>query len=611
MKKTALMFFLALGALLTGCKESISFGGDEEDKTKTGKLVISGLNVAVAKYDEEMSSSGNTNDPQASADPGRPSPAKATRAEGSETAAAPADYIVRIRNQKTGEEVDKYTCGELGQLAEGKIELYPGVYVISAESPDYEAYAGNAAARADWETPVYYGSVSKTVMPKEETAVSDLVCTLANIKTTVALSQDLCGLFMSDAEAESLGKQKLAVTLSVGGGSLTFDRAKSESGAAGYFKAAAGTNTIKVELTGMYNSSAGDEAPEYDLVNWEQEIAGCTAGQWRKLSIGILNAHEGNVRFELIVQNWVYDEKINVDVMGLYSAFFGEETIKEGEVSDADAPVVSLAGGAIENGYTISPSIYDADLEKWTANLKVLITPVGGAGVASVDVSVDSDNAALLAAAGGEENRIAIWPSNTVSAYLTVREDASVVSATLKDAGMSEIFRYPGVHTVKYIATDSHGRTSYTTLAITVTESGGGPEIVWTNADGSFTYDLSQRYNHDEVEILITVTTESAFTDFSVDIISPDILSPAALAGVGLSSHLDLINPGGMEGALNGLGFPTGGDVTSSKVVRFDITGFMGLLSALQTAGDCDFRLSVTDASGTTVRTVQLDVVIP
>ena len=35
--------------------------------------------------------------------------------------------------------------------------------------------------------------------------MNDLVCTLANIKTTVTLTQDLQELFMSDAEAEAAG----------------------------------------------------------------------------------------------------------------------------------------------------------------------------------------------------------------------------------------------------------------------------------------------------------------------------------------------------------------------------------------------------------------------
>lgn len=75
---------------------------------------------------------------------------------------------------------------------------------------------------ADWEKPVYAGSVTKSVIKNNETTVDDLVCTLANIRTTVTLTQDLQKLFMSDADAEAAGKEKLAVTLSIGDNALGF-----------------------------------------------------------------------------------------------------------------------------------------------------------------------------------------------------------------------------------------------------------------------------------------------------------------------------------------------------------------------------------------------------
>ena len=93
--------------------------------------------------------------------------------------------------------------------------------------------------------------------------MNDLVCTLANIKTTVTLTQDLQELFMSDAEAETAGKEKLTVTLSVGDNRLVFDRAAADAGKAGYFKAVEASNTVKVVLSGQYNKAAADEAPEY------------------------------------------------------------------------------------------------------------------------------------------------------------------------------------------------------------------------------------------------------------------------------------------------------------------------------------------------------------
>src|SRR5699024_7644223 len=225
-------------------------------------------------------------------------------------------------------------------------------------------------ARADWERPVYYGSVTKNVIKRTETAVNDLVCTLANIKTTVTLTQDLQELFMSDADAEASGREPLSVTLSVDDARLVFDRAAADAGRAGYFKATGGTNTVKIVLSGAYNKAVADEEPEYVSVNWTKEITGCKAGQWRKVSIGVLNADQGNVQFQVTVESWVYDQKVEVDVMQLYP--FGEETVPDEDVSDEGAPEVALDGADIADGYAIDGSMYDELLGKWNENLKVV-----------------------------------------------------------------------------------------------------------------------------------------------------------------------------------------------------------------------------------------------
>lgn len=107
---------------------------------------------------------------------------------------------------------------------------------------------------AAWESPVFAGSVTKTIVKKTETTVNDLVCSLANIKTTVILSADLQSMFLPDAQAtEAL--PALKVTLSVGENKLVFNRAESNNEARGYFKAVEASNTIKVELEGSYNKS--------------------------------------------------------------------------------------------------------------------------------------------------------------------------------------------------------------------------------------------------------------------------------------------------------------------------------------------------------------------
>lgn len=48
--------------------------------------------------------------------------------------------------------------------------------------------------------------------------------------------------------------------------------------------------------------------------------------------------------------------------------------------------------------------------------------------------------------------------------------------------------------------------------------------------------------------------------------------------------------------------------MSGQKTLSFDISGFMDLLSLLNKEGNCDFRLTVTDASGTNTKTIRLYV---
>ena len=86
------------------------------------------------------------------------------------------------------------------------------------------------------------------------------------------------------------------------------------------------------------------------------------------------------------------------------------------------------------------------------------------------------------------------------------------------------------------------------------------------------------------------------------------VLSDNALQGVGLASHLDLVNPASedINTSLTNLGFPTRDKVLNKTFVTFDITTFLGLLD-LTGNGNHDFVMTITDANGgTTIKTLML-----
>ncbi|MCM1152034.1 MAG: DUF4493 domain-containing protein [Muribaculum sp.] len=110
---------------------------------------------------------------------------------------------------------------------------------------------------------------------------------------------------------------------------------------------------------------------------------------------------------------------------------------------------------------------------------------------------------------------------------------------------------------------------------------------------------LDQVNNIDtSASVVLYIHSETGIQNFEVDIISDD-LTPEELSGMGLQSHLDLVNPDGYADSLTGLGFPV--RVGGMKDVDFDLTTFMPMLGVF---GDHQhtFRLSVTDANGTTTK---------
>lgn len=618
MKKFIHISGLAVLLLLAGCKnEDPGFPSSSGTDEEVGYIVTSGLSVSVAD-NEIISTATGESSPTKSATATRSMAVgigshatadSATTKASPSTTEASDDYKVTILNTKTSETMN-YTYADLKKEENQKIPVAPGTYTISAESPDYASYMAGSNY-ANWDMPVYAGSVTKNVIKATETTVNDLVCTLANIRTSVSLTPDLQSLFMPDAQAtEQL--PALTVTLSIGENSLVYDRNAANGETYGYFKAVEATNTITVELKGAYNKAPGDAAPEYVPVRWSREITGCKAGQWRKISINVTNASQGNIQFQMTIENWVYDEKLDVDVMNLYA--FGEEVIPDEEMSDANSPTVALVGHDIAQGYTINQSMYNEDLGKWTENLQAVVTPQSDVSLRSVKLLFASDNATLLsdmAAAGYTNNTVPIWPQNSaLSAYLLLQQESTGLNATLKDAGMTKLFNYKGNHTVKFIAVDSKGRTSYTNLKITVSEGGsivtGGPTATWVNDRGG-QLDVPFQLDPDNLPpVVLEIQSQTGITDFKIEISSTNPEFAGLVTTMFSTTSLDLINPGSNSATLSTLGFPTGDQVRNQTSLSFDISQFMSALAVF--SGEHTFKLQVTDANGQTAKSLILKV---
>lgn len=562
-----------------------------EPSSETGILSFENWDLTVAN-DMEILPTDNT-----------PSPAS-TRA----AVNAPDDYIVKIYNSKK-EQVGNYTYAEIATL--GSIELPQDSYTITAESPNYASIPDAA-----WETPAYYGEVSVNVIKKLTTTVNNLVCKLGNIKATVGLSADLDGLFKPDDETD-----KLTVTLSILDNSLVYGRAEAtgETLKPGFFRAVDTDNTLKIVLSGQYNKAGEGEPASYVPVNWSQEIQNVKAGQWRKINIKILHADDGNIQLQVTVETWVYDEQIDVDVMSsLYS--YGEEEIPDEETSDENSPTVTLENGDITQPYPITTNMFDFDVQSCTPMITAVVTPYQGSTLASLQVVFDSDNAQFLealATAGYTDNTVALWPGeNPAGDYCVVKQSGSDLLVKVNYNGMKGLYDYTGTHTAKFVAIDSEGRRSYTTMTIKVTHDSGtteGPNIFWTtDAAGTQIVDIDSRHTltEDGMNVFINLASESGMTGLTVDIIS-DALTGEVLEslGIGLAAHMDLVNPASeaMDEGLHSLGFKTKDEIVGQKTLQFDISSFMTMLYAVA-PGNTDFKLTATDASGQNIKSIMLNV---
>lgn len=123
----------------------------------------------------------------------------------------------------------------------------------------------------------------------------------------------------------------------------------------------------------------------------------------------------------------------------------------------------------------------------------------------------------------------------------------------------------------------------------------------------------SENIVNSESVVVVVFTSKTGFTKFEAEIISNDLTSDE-LEQIGLSSHLDLIEPGKNLEQLQSLGLMKDengeNDVDSvkgQKLVKFDLTNFMTPLSIFP--GLHTFVLKIGDKSGEKEYTLKLNMV--
>lgn len=539
------------------------------------------------------------------------------------------------------------------KAATGGIALEPGTYTVYAYQTAAKKPADDVSA-----TPYYAGKTEGVEITSKQTTEAEVVCRMANIKTTVELSADLKEVFKTYPAPNEAGyndadyAKRLMTNVTLSSGDITpiyhtFERETTHDQPI-YFRdlseANDAGNTMTIALTGMYYTgdrvdviNGNPEETKWKEVKMVKTITSVKAAQWRKISIGIDYNTSGNAEITVTVQSYTYDQEITVDVATLYStltAITQEEEIPDDDVNDPLAPQVKLDGQNTMT-FNINSSIYDADAGAWTKYLKANVEPQGESKVEQLYVvlrsSTNSDLLNKMKAKDFTDGRIDLFPALTsgASTYLNVAADGKTKVVAMRPAGMDALNKYEGTHTFRLYTKSDDGHLGFGDITIVVNPngaggSGNGPTVVWMKGgvDVIDEWHTLTSENAASYVIDVDVDAEAGFKELYVDIIS-DVLTEEELNNANLSSHLDLINPGEKAPILQGFGFLPDG-VTSLKdythadfiVATFLMNMLYGVHNDLKETLDdtvpCVFKITLIDNNDVTVvKSLQFNMYIP
>ena len=176
-----------------------------------------------------------------------------------------------------------------GERPTEAIELETGDYIFKIVSGEVPGAA--------WDTPVYGATKAFKIVRNETTTISEIVCSLMQIKVSVSYSEDLL---------ERLGKQTIT-TVSVGQNSLEYALTENR---AGFFLAPNASNTINLCIKGTY---AADKQ-NFKAIEMNKEVLDVKVGQHSKIHFYIEHAAEGNINVGVTIRDWVTDEIVPCNV---------------------------------------------------------------------------------------------------------------------------------------------------------------------------------------------------------------------------------------------------------------------------------------------------------
>ena len=234
------------------------------------------------------------------------------------------------------------------------IMLETGDYIFKIQSGEVEG--------AVWESPVYGATRAFKIVRKQSTPLSEVVCTLMQIKVTIIYAVDLMERLRDTNTTVTVGENSLVYSL--------------DEKRAGYFYATSqANNTIELLIDGQYAADKENFKP----VKMTKQITGVKAGQHSKIHLYIEHAEEGNIKVSATISDWVIDEVIPCNV----ADFVTEEEWKEDEGKEEPTP--TEAPDIIWEGYDFSKRY------PITSDLTVDLVVVASSGIKELLCEIDSE----------------------------------------------------------------------------------------------------------------------------------------------------------------------------------------------------------------------------
>ena len=286
--------------------------------------------------------------------------------------------ILSTRATRGSVDVNNFDCSIINEENEVVLSFKYGerpTEAIELETGDYifKIISGEIPGAA-WDTPVYGATKAFKIVRNETTTISEIVCTLMQIKVSVTYAADLL---------ERLG-DKTRTTVNIGENSLEYTLTEER---AGFFLAPNTLNTINLNIKGTY---AADKQ-NFKAIEMNKEVLDVKVGQHSKIHFYIEHAANGNINVGVTIRDWVTDEIVPCNVADKVI----EEEWTDGNQGGSDTPATPAEDPSIVwDGHDISQR------EQIVAGLDVDLLISASKGIKEFYVKIESASLTPVELAG-------------------------------------------------------------------------------------------------------------------------------------------------------------------------------------------------------------------